>query len=45
MVTKLISSVTININNNKIIVLINIILDKRRYKNKNRTNLPDEHIS
>ena len=44
MVTKLISSVTININNNKIIVLINIILDKRRYKNKNRTNLPDEHI-
>jgi hypothetical protein len=45
MAIKLIISVTININNDKIIKLINIILDKRRYKNKNWTNLPDEHIS
>jgi hypothetical protein len=43
--TKWIISVTVNINNNKIIILINIILDKRRHKNKNWTNLPDEHIS
>lgn len=45
METKLIISVTVNINNDKIIILINTILDKRRYKNKNWTNLPDEHIS
>ena len=35
MATKLIISVTIYINNDKIIILTNIILDKRRYKNKN----------
>ena len=45
MATNLILSAAMNINNDKIKILINIIPDKRRYKNKIRTNFPDKHIS
>jgi hypothetical protein len=34
-----------NINNDKRKICINITLDKRRYKNKIQTKLPDKHNS